>query len=110
MALRVRFHCATSSVLSTSAPGPKLPLGPESRGQPCTYDRKRICRYYRAAFTFGYRIFPVRSTRKRPPPLIFIAAVLALLLAILEVDLHGAPLQSLGLTGTQPDLANFMGP
>ena len=53
---------------------------------------------------------PSPINQEASPPLIFIAAVLALLLAILEVDLHGAPLQSLGLTGTQPDLANFMGP
>jgi hypothetical protein len=40
--------------------------------------------------------------------------VLALLLAILEVDRHDATLQFLGLpgnlTGTQPEFANFMGP
>jgi hypothetical protein len=38
--------------------------------------------------------------------------VLALLLAILEVDQHGAALQSLGLLGdpTSTSLTNFMGP
>lgn len=45
------------------------------------------------------------------PLLIFIAVVLALLLAMLEVDQHNAELQALGLlgdpTGIKPD---FMGP
>lgn len=45
------------------------------------------------------------------PLLIFVAVVLALLLAMLEVDQHNAELQALGLlgdpTGIKPD---FMGP
>lgn len=45
------------------------------------------------------------------PPLIFIAVVLALLLAILEVDAHRAELRSLGLTGADhPVQAAFLGP
>jgi hypothetical protein len=46
--------------------------------------------------------------------LFFIAVVLTLLLAILEVDQHSAALQSLGLlgdpTGTQPNFTSFMSP
>jgi len=52
------------------------------------------------------------STNQEASPLLtFIAVVLALLLAMLEVDQHGAPLQSLGLLGdTQPNFSHFMGP
>jgi hypothetical protein len=39
------------------------------------------------------------SSREVSPLLIFMAVVLALLLAMLEVDLHSAELQSLGLIG-----------
>ncbi|PIT06343.1 hypothetical protein TSA1_27695 [Bradyrhizobium nitroreducens] len=39
------------------------------------------------------------TARETSPTLLLIAVVLALLLAMLEVDLHGAELQSLGLTG-----------
>ncbi len=43
--------------------------------------------------------------------LIFIAVVLALLLAILEVDQHSAALRSLGLLGDPSGTpSNFMGP
>lgn len=51
------------------------------------------------------------ATRTATPLLIFVAVVLALLLAMLEVDQHNAELQALGLlgdpTGIKPD---FMGP
>jgi hypothetical protein len=40
------------------------------------------------------------SSREVSPLLIFIAVVLAMLLAMLEVDLHSAELQSLGLMGS----------
>jgi hypothetical protein len=54
------------------------------------------------------------TNREASPLLTFIAVVLALLLAILEVDQHGAALHSLGLlgdlTGTQPNFTIFMGP
>ncbi|WFU45066.1 hypothetical protein QA640_19040 [Bradyrhizobium sp. CB82] len=57
---------------------------------------------------------PSRTNQEASPLLIFIAVVLALLLAILEVDRLGATLQFLGLsgslTGMQPGLTNFMGP
>jgi hypothetical protein len=57
---------------------------------------------------------PSPTNQEASPLLIFIAVVLALLLAILEVDRHGATLQFLGLpgnlTGTQPEFTNFMGP
>ena len=57
---------------------------------------------------------PSLSNHDASPLLIFIAVALALLLAILEIDQHGAALQSLGLlgdlSGTQPNFANFMGP
>lgn len=39
------------------------------------------------------------ATRAASPLLIYIVAVLALLLAVLEVDLHHAQLQSFGLLG-----------
>ena len=39
------------------------------------------------------------AAREASPMLLLIAIVLALLLAMLEVDLHSAELQSLGLTG-----------
>jgi len=55
-----------------------------------------------------------RSNQAASPLLIFVAVVLALLLAILEVDRHDATLQFLGLpgnlTGTQPEFTNFIGP
>jgi hypothetical protein len=55
---------------------------------------------------------PSLTNQDASPLLIFIAVVLALLLAILEVDQHGAALQSLGLLGdpTSTSLTNFMGP
>lgn len=53
------------------------------------------------------------ATREPSSILIFVAVVLALLLAILEVDQHSAALHSLGLlsdpTATQPGLS-LMGP
>lgn len=39
------------------------------------------------------------AAEKASPLLIYVAVVLALLLAILEVDVHGAYLQSTGLLG-----------
>ncbi len=39
------------------------------------------------------------SSREVSPLLIFVAVVLAVLLAMLEVDLHTPELQSIGLTG-----------
>ncbi|WBL81545.1 hypothetical protein I3J27_14385 [Bradyrhizobium xenonodulans] len=44
-------------------------------------------------------IAPDPATRETSPLLILAVTALALLLAILEVDLHGADLQSLGLMG-----------
>jgi hypothetical protein len=44
------------------------------------------------------------------PLLIYLAAVLALLLAILEIDLHSAELQSLGLLGNPQINPIFMSP
>ena len=57
---------------------------------------------------------PSPICQEASPLLIFIAIGLALLLAILEVDLHGAALRSLGLlgdpTGPQPNFTNLIGP
>ncbi|GLR83631.1 hypothetical protein GCM10007857_03410 [Bradyrhizobium iriomotense] len=55
---------------------------------------------------------PILTNQEASPLLIFVVVVLALLLAILEIDQHGAALQSLGLLGdpTQPSFTNFMGP
>lgn len=51
------------------------------------------------------------ATKEPSPMLIFIAVVLALLLAILEVDQHSAALRSLGLLGDPSGTpSNFMGP
>jgi len=40
------------------------------------------------------------STQEASPLLVFAAAVLTLLLAMLEIDLHAAELESLGLMGS----------
>ncbi|OAF14997.1 hypothetical protein AYJ54_40775 [Bradyrhizobium centrolobii] len=51
------------------------------------------------------------ATRDASPLLIYIVAVLALLLAVLEVDLHRALLQSFGLFGTPVEINPiFMSP
>lgn len=44
-------------------------------------------------------IAPEPATREASPRLVFTVVVLMLLLVILEVDLHSADLQSLGLMG-----------
>ena len=52
-----------------------------------------------------------RVPAKASPPLVFTAIVLALLLAILEIDAHRSELQSLGLVaGDQFIPAAFWGP
>ena len=49
--------------------------------------------------------------RQTSPSLIWIAVVLATFLAILEVDLHGGELESLGLRGNHaPPPAAFLSP
>ena len=51
------------------------------------------------------------SSREVSPPLIFVAVVLAVLLAMLEIDLHTPELQSIGLTGDAfPTDPVFQGP
>ena len=51
------------------------------------------------------------SSREVSPLLIFVAVVLAVLLAMLEIDLHTAELQSIGLTGDAfPTDPVFKGP
>jgi hypothetical protein len=51
------------------------------------------------------------ATRAASPLLTYIAVVLALLLAVLEVDSHSIELQSLGLTeGSFPVDPSFKGP
>ncbi|MEH2487662.1 hypothetical protein [Bradyrhizobium sp. AZCC 2230] len=51
------------------------------------------------------------ATKEPSLMLIFVAVLLALLLAILEVDQHSAALQSLGLLGDPPGTQpNFTGP
>ncbi|KGT75694.1 hypothetical protein MA20_31255 [Bradyrhizobium japonicum] len=53
----------------------------------------------------------VKTSKEASSLLIFIAVVLTLLLAILEVDQHRATLQSLGLLGDLSSmLPNLMGP
>lgn len=54
---------------------------------------------------------PAIKTSKKPSSLlIFVAIVLALLLAILEVDQHSAMLRSLGLLGDLTGTESLMGP
>lgn len=52
--------------------------------------------------TLRVRLSPAEdpSRREASPLLILVAVVLALLLAMLEVDLHSVELQTLGLTGS----------
>ena len=62
-----------------------------------------------------FRALPPRrrdpATQAASPLLIFIVAVLALLLAVLEVDLHHAPLQPFGLPGDPVGISPiFMSP
>lgn len=54
---------------------------------------------------------PAIKTSKEPSSLlIFVAIVLALLLAILEVDQHSAMLRSVGLLGDLTGTESLMGP
>ncbi len=51
------------------------------------------------------------AAQEASPVLIYIAVVLALLLAMLEIDLHSAQLYSMGLLGDGPGLSPiFMSP
>jgi hypothetical protein len=50
------------------------------------------------------------TAQEASPLLVYIATVLALLLIILEVDLHSGQLQSLGLLGDPQINPIFMGP
>jgi hypothetical protein len=50
------------------------------------------------------------KAQQASPLLVYIATVLALLLVILEVDLHGGQLRSLGLLGDSQLDPIFMGP
>jgi hypothetical protein len=49
------------------------------------------------------------TAQETSPFLIFTAVKLALLLAMLKVDLHGAELHALGFAGFPIDLATFCG-
>ncbi len=116
MAPHPRFQGATSSALSGEAPGPRLcrrtsELRPNVHIRPKAY-LQVLLRLRRLHVWLSHHPNPTRQ--EASPLLIFIAVVLAVLLAILEVDQHSAALRTLGLlgdpTGTLPNFTNSIGP
>ncbi|MGV7216627.1 hypothetical protein [Bradyrhizobium sp. UFLA05-112] len=62
-----------------------------------------------------FRVLPSRNrdpaTREASPPLIYIVVVLALLLTVLEIDLHRGQLQSFGMLAAPTEINPiFMSP